>query len=99
MEELEKKVLEMNFVNSLNTLQLLEFIDDIERLGLGYRFQNTIREALRKIASTNGNNIGDQEKEDSLHAVSLKFRLLRQHGYNVLQGTSMLLCKTPRFSV
>nr|XP_043614357.1 (E)-beta-ocimene synthase, chloroplastic-like [Erigeron canadensis] len=68
--------------SSLTTLQVLENIDNIERLGLGYRYQNDIRKALDKITSINGTNVGI---EDSLHAASLGFRILRQHGYDVSQ--------------
>ncbi|CAI9282417.1 unnamed protein product [Lactuca saligna] len=88
MKELEKKGMELNFDfdnGDLSILQLLEQIDDIERLGLDYRFQNDIRRALNIIASVNENNIGHEEKEGSLHAASLRFRLLRKHGYNVSQ--------------
>ncbi|TQD68850.1 hypothetical protein C1H46_045617 [Malus baccata] len=35
--------------NDINTLTALEFIDDIQRLGLGYHFENDIRIALNKI--------------------------------------------------
>nr|GEZ81166.1 (E)-beta-ocimene synthase, chloroplastic-like [Tanacetum cinerariifolium] len=68
--------------SSLSIMQLLELIDSIERLGLSYRFQKIISQALEKIASINENNVEDEETKE-LHAVSLKFRLLRQHGYNV----------------
>ncbi|KAI3728838.1 hypothetical protein L6452_17482 [Arctium lappa] len=91
MKELEKKViwaLDIKYESgALSSLQLLELIDSIERLGLGYRFQDKIRTALEKIASKIGNNIelGEEEEDISLHAASLRFRLYRQHGYNVSQ--------------
>ncbi|KAL7603604.1 hypothetical protein Lser_V15G19530 [Lactuca serriola] len=88
VKELDKKALQLNFDyenGGLSILQLLEQIDDIERLGLDYRFQNNIRRALNIITSVNENNIRHEEKERSLHAASLRFRLLRKHGYNVSQ--------------
>ncbi|KAI3728836.1 hypothetical protein L6452_17480 [Arctium lappa] len=91
MKELEKKViwaLDIKYESgALSSLQLLELIDSIERLGLGYRFQDKIRTALEKIESKIGNNIelGEEEEDISLHAASLRFRLYRQHGYNVSQ--------------
>ena len=92
MNELEQKVrslLNADFENgSLSVLQVLEHIDDIERLGLGYRFQNDIIRALSAIADR---NIVKNGEEDSVYAASLKFRLLRKHGYNVSQGTSNFL--------
>jgi len=93
MKELEKKVsraLDIDYESgALSSLQLLELVDSIERLGLGYRFQDNIRKTLEKIASTNGSNIELGEEEDiCLHVASLRFRLHRQHGYNASQGTS-----------
>ncbi|KAI7729240.1 hypothetical protein M8C21_005419 [Ambrosia artemisiifolia] len=87
MRELEKKVkvLNVNFENgTFSTLELLEHIDDIERLGLGYRFQNHIRRLLDVITLIYG-DVELEETEDSLHKASLRFRILRQHGYNVSQ--------------
>ncbi|KAJ9549370.1 hypothetical protein OSB04_021913 [Centaurea solstitialis] len=92
IKELEKKViwaLDIDYgSDALSSLQLLELIDNIERLGLGYRFQDKIRTTLGKVASTNENNIELGEEDISLHDASLRFRLYRQHGYNVSQGTS-----------
>nr|GEY33603.1 (E)-beta-ocimene synthase, chloroplastic-like [Tanacetum cinerariifolium] len=55
VNELAKKVM-MTFdgdyeTGNMSTLHLLELIDTIENLGLGYRFQNIIRRELDKIAS------------------------------------------------
>ncbi|KAM0001532.1 putative (E)-beta-ocimene synthase [Helianthus debilis subsp. tardiflorus] len=87
MRELEKNVIAMNvnFENgSFSTLEVLEHIDDIDRLGLGYRFRNHIRRALdTMITSIYEVNVGHEE---SLHEASLRFKILRQHGYNVSQG-------------
>ncbi|KAJ9549176.1 hypothetical protein OSB04_021719 [Centaurea solstitialis] len=93
MKELEKKVIKALDVDyesgALSSLQLLELVDNIERLGLGYRFQDNIRTVLGKIASKNGSytKLGEEEEAEniSLHATSLRFRLHRQHGYNVSQ--------------
>ncbi|KAF5813799.1 putative (E)-beta-ocimene synthase [Helianthus annuus] len=64
-------LLNVDFENgSFTMLELLEQRDDIERLGLGYRFQNDIRRALDIIMSIHGTNIGLEEKKDSLHDTS-----------------------------
>ncbi|RXH68081.1 hypothetical protein DVH24_028228 [Malus domestica] len=83
---LEEKVKHMidyneNDDNDINTLTTLEFIDDIQRLGLGYHFENDIRIALNKIL----NNSDGQGTYQSLHLTALSFRLLRQHGFQVSQ--------------
>ncbi|XP_048420081.1 (-)-alpha-pinene synthase-like isoform X2 [Pyrus x bretschneideri] len=62
--------------------QQLKLIDAIQRLGVAYHFEKEIKEALERIHiaayKDNGvNNGGD------LSNVALRFRLLRQHGFNV----------------
>ncbi|KAL0928450.1 hypothetical protein M5K25_000332 [Dendrobium thyrsiflorum] len=59
-------------------LQSLELIDSLQRLGVGYHFEEEIDKRLREIHDHNGKIEGND-----LQAVALKFRLLRQHGYNV----------------
>ncbi|XP_076935628.1 (E)-beta-ocimene synthase, chloroplastic-like [Bidens hawaiensis] len=89
VSELEKKVMaliDVKFRNgSFSQLELLEHIDDIERLGLGYRFRNHIQRLLDVITSIYGTNVELEEKEYNLHEASLRFRTLRQHGYKVSQ--------------
>ncbi|KAK8937163.1 putative terpene synthase 2 [Platanthera zijinensis] len=63
---------------SCDHMQVMEFIDTIQRLGIAYHFEKEISEALCKIHKTNFcDNIHD------LHSVSLYFRLLRQQRYHV----------------
>ncbi|KAE8686872.1 putative disease resistance protein [Hibiscus syriacus] len=59
-------------------VNFLELIDDIQRLGLGHRFEMDIDRALRKLVSLYDGGVAE---EYSLHAAALRFRLLRQHGY------------------
>ncbi|CAL1385776.1 unnamed protein product [Linum trigynum] len=56
----------------------LKLIDVVERLGIGYHFEEEIEEQLREI-HVNHPNDGDGD----LFTVALQFRLLRQQGYNV----------------
>lgn len=65
-------------------LPILELIDDIERLGLGYRFENEIKRALERILSWEGYNQANAQKD--LQVAALRFRLLRQHGFDISQG-------------
>lgn len=64
-----------------NPLNFFELIDNIERLGLGYRFEKDISAALTKYVSLEG----APEYHKSLHTIALRFRILRQHGYKVSQ--------------
>lgn len=58
----------------------LEFIDAIERLGVAYHFEKDIDEALQQIYEMHQHQYDDQE---DLYYVSLRFRILRQHGFHV----------------
>ncbi|KAL3752983.1 hypothetical protein ACJRO7_000389 [Eucalyptus globulus] len=69
------------FDREINQVAKLEFIDVVQRLGLGYHFETEIKNALGSIY----NNTEDAQISDNLYATSLRFRLLRQHGYNVPQ--------------
>ncbi|KAG8363614.1 hypothetical protein BUALT_Bualt19G0040800 [Buddleja alternifolia] len=62
-------------------LTLLELIDDIYRLGVGYRFQEPIKRALERMLLQSSKVM--KKIHNSLHACALYFRLLRQHGYHV----------------
>ncbi|XP_038984288.1 alpha-humulene synthase-like [Phoenix dactylifera] len=62
--------------NANDHLQEMELIDALQRLGVAYHFEKEIDEILSQIYHAH------IEGED-LHAVALRFRLLRQHGYNI----------------
>ncbi|KAE9465979.1 hypothetical protein C3L33_02096, partial [Rhododendron williamsianum] len=64
----------------VDPLDGLEIIDDLQRLGVFYHFEDEIKRVLESIYNSKRDG-----NEDGLHATSLKFRLLRQHGYNVPQ--------------
>lgn len=60
-------------------LEKLELIDSIQRLGIGYHFENEIKTVLKCL-----NDIVDDFNTkcgNNLYIVALCFRLLRQHGY------------------
>ncbi|ERN14976.1 hypothetical protein AMTR_s00032p00219920 [Amborella trichopoda] len=59
---------------------LLELIDSIQRLGVGYHFEEEIKVTLDNIYASG--NI-QHSWSDDLYRVSLAFRLLRQHGYHM----------------
>ncbi|XP_057420659.1 myrcene synthase, chloroplastic-like isoform X2 [Lotus japonicus] len=59
-------------------LDQLEFIDVLQRLGVDYHFEHEIRKFLDDIYKINTLN-----EKKNLYATTLKFRLLRQHGYNI----------------
>ncbi|GLT50643.1 hypothetical protein SLA2020_241150 [Shorea laevis] len=67
----------------VNDEDQLELIDHLQRLGLSYHFEDEIKKTLDRIYNKNHGNYG--LKKDSLYAIALEFRILRQHGYNVTQ--------------
>nr|XP_048328535.1 valencene synthase-like [Ziziphus jujuba var. spinosa] len=81
VEELKEEVkgLIMKYSHK-KPLQKLELIDAIQRLGVSYHFEREINEALEKIYNSYGFLV---EEDDDLYAISLWFRLLRQHGYYI----------------
>lgn len=85
------------FREAADPLKQLELIDILQRLRLSYHFEDFIRRILESIY--NANHGGDLCKKQSLYAIALEFRLLRQNGYNVPQGNQhtsndlMKICK------
>nr|BAG82825.1 linalool synthase [Backhousia citriodora] len=69
------------FDREMKQVAKLEFIDVVQRLGLGYHFKTEIKIALSSIH----NNTEDAQLSNDLYAASLRFRLLRQYGCNVQQ--------------
>ncbi|KAK3179904.1 hypothetical protein Dsin_032626 [Dipteronia sinensis] len=64
------------------TMDQLELIDTLQRLGVSYHFVTEIEKILEKVY-INSNDV--TWRKENLYAVSLEFRVLRQHGYNVPQ--------------
>jgi (-)-alpha-terpineol synthase len=62
----------------------LELIDILQKLGLSYHFEDEIKKLLKSMCDNISNN--DTWDKEVLYVAALKFRLLRQHGYNVSQG-------------
>ncbi|XP_022928010.1 myrcene synthase, chloroplastic-like [Cucurbita moschata] len=65
-------------------LKQLELIDTLQRLGISYHFENEIKNVLQRTYEKS--NESDDLEKNNLYATSLKFRLLRQHGFNVSEG-------------
>jgi len=72
-------------------VKILELIDTVKHLGLSYHFEKEIREALDRFLSLEKCsatiNIGR-----SLHETALRFRILREYGYDVSPGAHIHTC-------
>ena len=63
--------------------QLLNFIDVVQRLGVAYHFEGEIEEALQQIY---GSFHDGSDMDGDLYNIALRFRPLRQQGYNISCG-------------
>ncbi|KAL8541809.1 hypothetical protein ACS0TY_002889 [Phlomoides rotata] len=61
-------------------VRALELIDDLQRLGISYHFQEKINQILNRIY------FEYETEKKGLYSTALGFRLLRQHGFKVSQG-------------
>ena len=68
----------------VDPLEQLELIDIWQRLGLSHHFEGEMKRILEGLY--NNDQSGDTWRKENLYAITLKFRLLRQHGYNISQG-------------
>ncbi|KAL6127344.1 hypothetical protein ACLB2K_075385 [Fragaria x ananassa] len=59
--------------------QQIDLVNDLQRLGVAYHFENEIDEILKQIH----HNYSCGTDDDDLYTTALRFRLLRQHGYNI----------------
>ncbi|KAL6311211.1 hypothetical protein AAG906_000480 [Vitis piasezkii] len=66
-----------------NPSQLLNFIDAVQRLGVAYHFEREIEESLQRIYDRFHDA---DDTNDDLYNIALRFRLLRQQGYNISCG-------------
>ncbi|KAL6993157.1 hypothetical protein U1Q18_011274 [Sarracenia purpurea var. burkii] len=82
-KKLKEEVKKMIEEKDVKAVALIELIDNIHRLGLGYHFKNNIKRVLDRIVSFEQSDDGEDK---SLHGTALRFRLLRQHGFDVSQG-------------
>ncbi|KAE8651964.1 terpene synthase 10 isoform X1 [Cucumis sativus] len=66
-----------------DSLEQLELIDALQKLGISYHFESEIKKILERIS----NKFLKKDKEkNSFYATSLQFRLLRQHQFDISEG-------------
>ncbi|XP_043804613.1 terpene synthase 10 [Manihot esculenta] len=78
----QKEEVRLMLKQTVDPLNQLQLIDTLQRLGLAYHYEDEIKRVLMSFTH-NIHNIGMRE---DLYATALKFRLLRQHGYDVPQA-------------
>ncbi|KAL2541704.1 Tricyclene synthase [Abeliophyllum distichum] len=77
-----KMQVKMMLDEAVEPLDQLELIDNLQRLGISYHFENEIKQIL-SVINRKYSKIDQDSKINDLYATALEFRLLRQHGFNV----------------
>ncbi|KAL0335046.1 UNVERIFIED_CONTAM: Terpinolene synthase, chloroplastic [Sesamum radiatum] len=94
LSELKVEVKKMLVQEKELTVEELELVDDLQKLGISYHFEDEINQMLGCLYEQKyggGKNNSDSEgKERDLYSAALEFRLLRQHGFSVPQGEKTL---------
>ena len=85
VQELKEEVRRMLTSPVEKLSQKLNLIDEIQRLGVSYHFENDIKKTMQQLHMTLHNPNG-HENDDDLYTVALQFRLLRQQGYRISCG-------------
>ncbi|KAL6314044.1 hypothetical protein AAG906_011779 [Vitis piasezkii] len=80
VQQLKEEVRMLLITAADDSEQKLHLIDAIQRLGLAYHFESEIDEALQHMFD---GYVISAEKDDDVYTAALRFRLLRQQGYNV----------------
>ncbi|KAL6124866.1 hypothetical protein ACLB2K_077374 [Fragaria x ananassa] len=77
VHDLKEELKRMILAPAERPSQKLHFINNIQRLGVSYHFQNEIDKILEQVHREE-----DDDDDADLCTTALKFRLLRQEGYN-----------------
>ncbi|XP_038901092.1 terpene synthase 10-like isoform X2 [Benincasa hispida] len=67
-----------------DSLEQLELIDVLQRLGISYHFESEIKDILERISNK---FYKEGKKKNSLYATSLEFRLLRQYQFDISEAS------------
>ena len=72
----------LDAADSYSLIQKLELVDTLQRIGVDYHYNQEIDELLRHVYDDKDGG------SDDLYITSLRFYLLRKHGYPVSSGKS-----------
>ncbi|KAK1405401.1 Santalene synthase [Heracleum sosnowskyi] len=82
VNELKDKAMLLIHADTDMPLAKLELLDSVQRLGLKYQFQKDTKPAVDAIYN---NNSAHAWLSGDLYSTALRFRIFREHGYNVSQ--------------
>ena len=83
-QEEVRQILLDTIAASSELVHKLELVDTLQRIGVDYHYRKEIDELLRDVVHDPQHEEGCDD--DELYVVSLRFYLLRKHGYNVSSG-------------
>ena len=78
---------------SSTLIQKLDLVDTLQRIGVDYHYKQEIEELLCHVYHNK-----DDGGSDDLYVTSLRFYLLRKHGYSVSSG-KLYLCAVSKSSI
>lgn len=93
-QELKKEVKNILSLYANVPSKVLDFVDKIQQVGVGYHFEAEIEDILQQ--TYNDQNF-DENHCENLYYNSLRFRLLRQAGFLVSPGIAYLIHVTLLF--
>ncbi|PPS18980.1 hypothetical protein GOBAR_AA01626 [Gossypium barbadense] len=93
-EELKQQVKRMLVISTDKPCKNLDIIDAIQRLGVAYHFEKEIEDALHIIYHHHCNNA---QIDDDLYTASVRFRLLRENGFNVSETFNKFIDEKGKF--
>nr|GMC70142.1 (-)-germacrene D synthase-like [Ipomoea batatas] len=82
VQQLKDEVRKLLIAAPPASLEKLELVDKIQRLGVDYHFEKEIEASLQHIFD-NYDNCNKGDDENNLYVVALRFRLLRQEGHHI----------------
>ena len=83
-----RQIVRETFASSSDMALKLELVDTLQRIGVDYHYRKEIDELLRDVVNNPQHEEGCDD-DDELYVVSLRFYLLRKHGYNVSSGKAL----------
>nr|GMC72494.1 (-)-germacrene D synthase-like isoform X2 [Ipomoea batatas] len=85
VQQLKEEVRKLLIAAPPASVEKLELVDKIQRLGVDYHFEKEIEASLQHIFD-NYDNCNKGDDENNLYVVALRFRLLRQEGHHISCG-------------
>ncbi|KAJ6424322.1 hypothetical protein OIU84_025167 [Salix udensis] len=84
VEAMKEDVRKLLVAETDDSVEKIDFINTLCRLGVSYHFESDIEEQIHKIFVTEPDLLDKNDYD--LHTVALVFRVFRQHGYKICCG-------------